>query len=329
MCDMRMSLQPQVFAVALVLIFSSPYSSMGSPQGGPGFDDGIFDLENYDDWDSLDLNGFGDNYDYDDLDGEIEVGMVVQPTPEPANTANEHLAEFKMEVTPPPAPVTLDFKGPDLFGPETSLGMPTCLLCVCISGSIYCDDSNLEQIPPLPKDTTHFYARFNKIRHVKNTDFINLNKLKYIDLTANQIAGMDEDVFHNLPHLQDLILANNQLQALPELPINVRYIDVRSNKLISAGIHPDAFKDLSQLEFLYLSKNHLHSIPAPLPDSLRVLHLQNNDIQSLHEDTFCNRHDRNYIRRNLEDIRLDANPLNINLFAHAYVCLLRLPVGGR
>lgn len=58
------------------------------------------------------------------------------------------------------------------------------------------------------------------------------------------------------------------------------------------------------------------------------LHNQNNNIQSLHEDTFCNLHDRNFIRRNLEDIRLDGNPLNINLFPQAYICLPRLPVGS-
>lgn len=55
-------------------------------------------------------------------------------------------------------------------------GLPSCLLCVCVSGSVYCDDSELTQIPPLPKDTTHFYARFNKITEVKAKDFINLSK---------------------------------------------------------------------------------------------------------------------------------------------------------
>ncbi len=54
--------------------------------------------------------------------------------------------------------------------------MPSCLLCVCISGSVYCDDSDLTQIPPLPKETTHFYGRFNKITEVRATDFINLSK---------------------------------------------------------------------------------------------------------------------------------------------------------
>uniref|UniRef100_A0A8D0A1B3 Opticin n=1 Tax=Sander lucioperca TaxID=283035 RepID=A0A8D0A1B3_SANLU len=225
-------------------------------------------------------------------------------------------------------PVTLDFKGPGLFGPETGLGMPTCLLCVCIRGSVYCDDMGLDQIPPLPKDTTHLYGRFNKIRHVKNTDFINLNKLQSIDLTGNQISGMDEDVFRSLPQLKELLLADNNLQVMPELPVTMKHIDLRNNRLISRGVHSEGFKDMSQLEFLYMSNNNLDYIPTPLPLGLRVLHLQNNNIQSLHEDTFCNSHDRNFIRRNLEDIRLDGNPLNINLFAQAYVCLPRLPVGS-
>ncbi|XP_030633686.1 opticin [Chanos chanos] len=231
---------------------------------------------------------------------------------------------------PTKAPVmpTLDFAGPGLFGPETGLGMPTCLLCVCLSGSVYCDDADLTQIPPLPKETTHFYGRFNKIKEVKATDFRNLNQLKRIDLTGNQISKVDEDAFRSLPQLQDLLLADNRIQALPELPVTLRHIDVRNNQLKSAGIHEEGFKELNQLEFLYLSNNQLDYIPTPLPESLRALHLQNNNIQSLHQDTFCNKHDINYVRHALEDIRLDANPIDINLYARAYICLPRLPVGG-
>ena len=57
----------------------------------------------------------------------------------------------------------------------SSTGMPTCLLCVCISGSVYCDDAELDQIPPLPKDTTHFYARFNSIKRLQTKDFVHLS----------------------------------------------------------------------------------------------------------------------------------------------------------
>ncbi|CAB1354056.1 unnamed protein product, partial [Coregonus sp. 'balchen'] len=73
--------------------------------------------------------------------------------------------------------------------------------------------------------------------------------------------------------------------------------------------------EMSLLEFLYLSDNKLDYIP-------------NNNIQNLHVDTFCNSHDRNYIRRSLEDIRLDGNPVNINLYASSYICLPRMPIGS-
>ncbi|XP_053171915.1 opticin [Scomber japonicus] len=327
-----MSLHSLMVALAMALIFLDPCPGNAAPPREP--DDEGFDMENYDlnsetDWENLDINIYGDSYDYEELDQEIEVGTVAPDTPAPANQHTaEHHEEEVILATLPPSPVTLDFKGPGLFGPETGLGMPTCLLCVCIGGSVYCDDTGLEQIPPLPKDTTHFYGRFNKIRHVKNTDFINLNKLQSIDLTGNQISEMDEDAFRSLLQLHQLLLADNNLQVMPELPVTMRHIDLRNNRLISRGLHTEVFKDMSQLEFLYLSNNNLDYIPTPLPLSLRLLHLQNNSIQSLHEDTFCNLHDRNFIRRNLEDIRLDGNPLNINLFAQAYICLPRLPVGS-
>lgn len=119
-------------------------------------------------------------------------------------------------------------------------------------------------------------------------------------------------------------------------------------------------QDLTQLQFLHLSDNQLDYIPAPLPESLRSLHLQvrhllfhskpslqgppqlpytskshfslslpfqNNNIQTMHEDTFCNSQDQSHVRRALEDIRLDGNPINLSLFPNAYFCLPRLPTG--
>ncbi|XP_019734798.1 opticin [Hippocampus comes] len=329
---MRMSLASLMALVALSLAFLGPCPCLTAPLEES--DDDRFDLENYDlnsvtDWGKVEPNIYGDNYDYEDLDQEIEVETFAADINRLGNQPKVNHHEVKGTVpTFTPPPVTLDFKGSGLFGPETGMGMPTCLLCVCIGGSVYCDDTGLNQIPPLPKDTRHFYGRFNSIRHIKNTDFVNLSKLQSIDLTGNQISEMDEDVFGSQQQLHDLLLAENNLQALPELPVTLKYIDLRNNRLISRGIHSESFKDMSHLEFLYLSNNNLDYIPTPLPLNLKVLHLQGNNIQSLHEDTFCDSHDRYFIRRYLEDIRLDGNPLNINLFPQAYVCLPRLPVGN-
>nr|XP_008107879.1 PREDICTED: opticin isoform X2 [Anolis carolinensis] len=152
-------------------------------------------------------------------------------------------------------------------------------------------------------------------------------KLKRIDLTSNFISSVDEDSFRLLPSLQELVLPENKLTSLPELPKTLVQLDARFNMIQSSGIQPEAFKDLKRLQFLHLSDNKLEYIPVPLPEGLRSLHLQNNHIQTLHEDTFCDGQDHSHIRRALEDIRLDGNPINLSLYPNAYFCLPRLPTG--
>jgi len=64
-----------------------------------------------------------------------------------------------------------------------SPGMPTCLLCTCLGGSVYCDDMKLDSVPPLPKDTTHFYARYNRITKINKSDFafMSMSEVKYVN----------------------------------------------------------------------------------------------------------------------------------------------------
>ncbi|XP_021025879.1 opticin isoform X2 [Mus caroli] len=153
-------------------------------------------------------------------------------------------------------------------------------------------------------------------------------KLRRIDLSGNSISSIHNDALRLLPALQDLILPENQLAALPVLPSGIEFLDVRLNRLQSSGIQPEAFVALKKLQFLYLANNMLDSIPGPLPLSLRSLHLQNNRIETMESDTFCDTGEHRHERRQLEDIRLDGNPINLNLFPEAYFCLPRLPVGN-
>uniref|UniRef100_A0A8C0GXI2 Opticin n=1 Tax=Chelonoidis abingdonii TaxID=106734 RepID=A0A8C0GXI2_CHEAB len=210
---------------------------------------------------------------------------------------------------------------------QTHPCLPTCLVCVCLSTSVYCDDAELEQIPPLPLETTYLYARFNRISHIRASDFTRLKKLKRIDLTSNFISWVDEDSFRLLSTLQELILAENRLTALPALPNSIVRLDARLNRIQSSDVRPEAFRELKKLQFLHLSDNNLDYIPVPLPEGLRSLHLQNNNIRTMHKDTFCDSQDHGHIRWALEDIRLDRNPINLSLFSDAYFCLPRLPTG--
>ncbi|MEQ2264940.1 hypothetical protein XENORESO_022169 [Xenotaenia resolanae] len=214
------------------------------------------------------------------------------------------------------------------MGPDTQKGLPVCLLCTCLGGSVYCDDLRLNNVPPLPKDTTHFYARYNKITKISKSDFANMNKLKKIDLTANEIMSIEDKTFMGLPELEELIIRQNHVSQLPSLPETMALIDASQNNIGSKGIHKEAFKDMTGLQYLYLTDNNIDYIPVPLPDSLRSLHLQHNNIQMMHEDTFCNLNNFNYIRNALEDIRLDGNPINLSKTPQAYICLPRIPIGN-
>ncbi|NXM71313.1 EPYC protein, partial [Serilophus lunatus] len=219
-------------------------------------------------------------------------------------------------------------QGSGVLGPQTHYGLPTCLLCTCLGTTVYCDDRELDAVPPLPKKTMYFYSRYNRIRKISRNDFANLNNLKRIDLTANFISDIHKDAFQRLPQLQELVLHDNRIRQLPELPSTLTFIDVSKNRLGRKGIRKEAFKDLNQLRHLYITDNDLDHIPLPLPESLQALHLQNNNIQEMHEDTFCKMRDFNYVRRALEDIRLDGNPINLSKTPYAYMCLPRLPVGN-
>ncbi|NXD56391.1 OPT protein, partial [Corvus moneduloides] len=293
------------------------------------------DLDNYDltldnYGEILDLSNYEELYDYGDVAPKIEVGTLAPRPKDPKSLPDRGETTAGTPKLQPPSgagpvpPAPIPRQGEADSAPP---GLPSCLLCLCLGTSVYCDDADLEHIPALPPDTTYLYARFNRIGAVRASDFSGLEKLRRIDLSSNSISWADADAFRLLPSLQELLLPENRLTALPELPRSIVRLDARLNRIPSAGLRPEAFRDLKQLQFLHLSDNQLDFIPVPLPESLRSLHLQNNNIQTMHEDTFCDSQDQGQIRRALEDIRLDGNPINLSLFPNAFFCLPRLPTG--
>ncbi|XP_048870680.1 epiphycan [Brienomyrus brachyistius] len=295
----------------------------------------LLDLDVYDTYgtDPNLLNEDLYDYGFESITGEPEMEIGTLPPLGVSLEASFDEGEEEDELPLRPFPTAHSSGGSGApAGPEISgvppPGAPTCQLCVCLGSSVYCEDAKLEAIPELPKDTTHFYARYNKISSINKNDFAHMSMLKRIDLTGNQISRIDDDAFLGLTALEELILGENKLTRLPALPANMVLIDVSHNKLGSRGIHKEAFKDMHNLQNLYLSYNNIGYVPMSLPDSLRSLHLQNNNIQMMLDDTFCNLKDLNYIRRALEDIRLDGNPINLSRTPQAYICLPRLPVGG-
>lgn len=150
--------------------------------------------------------------------------------------------------------------------------LPTCLLCVCLSGSVYCEDvsPDMSAVPTLPKETAYLYARFNKITKIHREDFADTGKtiliilkilwsillllsfyfhylyfsatLRRIDLSGNLISEIEDGSFSKLPNLQELKLAENRLTKLPMLPSKLVTFNANFNRLKTQGVKANAFK---------------------------------------------------------------------------------------
>ncbi|KAF5903503.1 mimecan-like [Clarias magur] len=206
--------------------------------------------------------------------------------------------------------------------------LPTCLLCVCLSGSVYCEEvsPDMTTVPALPKETSYLYARFNKISKITNKDFADVGTLKRIDLTGNLISEIEDGAFSKMDQLEELTLAENKLIKLPMLPPKLVSLNANFNRLKTKGIRSTIIKKLKKLAFLYLGDNELEAIP-PLPESLHVVHLHNNNITMLTDETFCKGNDTHYIRHNMQEVRLDGNPLILAQHPNSFICLRSLPIG--
>lgn len=217
---------------------------------------------------------------------------------------------------------------PSLPSKKETDEMPTCLLCVCLSGSVYCEEVDIDAVPPLPKESAYLYARFNKIKKLTAKDFEDMPNLRRLDFTGNLIEDIEDSTFSKLALLEELSLAENQLLKLPVLPPKLTLFNAKHNKIKSKGIKANTFKKLNNLSFLYLDHNDLESVPPNLPESLRVIHLQFNSIASITDDTFCKANDTRYIRERIEEIRLEGNPVVLGKHPNSFICLKRLPIGS-
>ncbi|KAJ3602833.1 hypothetical protein NHX12_030579 [Muraenolepis orangiensis] len=245
----------------------------------------------------------------------------------PARHRAGYYVESRRTKRAPSADSVLDGEPEDgpIAGGDAS-DLPTCLLCVCLTGSVYCEEVDMTSVPTLPKETAYLYARYNKIKKIAAKDFADILTLKRIDLTGNLISEVEDGAFSKLPLLEELSLAENRLVKLPMLPAKLTTFNANHNLLKTKGVKATAFKKLTRLVKLFLADNQLEAVPH-LPESLRTVHLQNNNITEISTDTFCKGNNTYYLRPNLNEVRLDGNPVLLSKYPNSCTCLKALPIG--
>ncbi|XP_040889589.1 extracellular matrix protein 2 isoform X2 [Toxotes jaculatrix] len=93
-----------------------------------------------------------------------------------------------------------------------------------------------------------------------------------------------------IPELKSLSLEGNSISSIPAEAFNgipnLEWINLKKNKLTSAGIDAKAFKGLKMLRRLYLDGNLLETAPSDLPPTLQELKISENRLRGIDENSF-------------------------------------------
>ncbi|XP_077185925.1 podocan-like protein 1 isoform X2 [Paroedura picta] len=177
-------------------------------------------------------------------------------------------------------------------------------------------NNNLTEVPSgLPPHIVILHLGRNRLLSLPPDRLSRVRGLQYLLLQSNALtaSAVHPEAFAHLRSLHTLHLYNNRLESVPPgLPRRVRSLmllhnriahigpddfaatyalaelNLSYNRLYSAHIHRLAFRKLRRLETLDLSGNQLTLLPAGLPASLQLLHLQKNQINSLSPELLAN-----------------------------------------
>ncbi|XP_061910746.1 leucine-rich repeat-containing protein 3-like isoform X2 [Entelurus aequoreus] len=94
---------------------------------------------------------------------------------------------------------------------------------------VQCTSRNLENIPSnLPQNTVVLLLSSNRIRHVPKEAFMDLHRLRELDLSHNLIESLEVGAFQgNSEGLRTLDLSNNHLSSLPKETFSKLHARVR------------------------------------------------------------------------------------------------------
>ncbi|KAL2731350.1 chaoptin-like [Vespula squamosa] len=137
----------------------------------------------------------------------------------------------------------------------------------------------------------------NRLTILPDNSFVSLGKLLNLNVSHNTLQANFKELFHYLPNLRQLSLANSGLRIISPFPlINLNVIDLSFNNIESTT--DGQFQYLKNLKILLLTNNSLTSMPSVRLNLLRELDVSSNPIEELTKESFFG-----YLRLEKLDLR--------------------------
>lgn len=125
----------------------------------------------------------------------------------------------------------------------------------------------------------------NRITILPDNSFVSLGKLLTLNMSQNSLQANFKELFHYLPDLRQLYLANCGLRKVPVLPLpTLSTLDLSLNHIKS--VSDKDFESLGSLKSLLMVNNSLTSISRIRLGLLRELDVSGNPIEELTRETF-------------------------------------------
>ena len=126
--------------------------------------------------------------------------------------------------------------------------------------------NNLLQVPNQLKNLEnlrHLNLSYNQLKTLPDDLFLNLNHLETLNLANNNLEELPKFSEENNSKLAIINLSHNQLQSLPDFPQleNLSQIDLSSNQF---QVFPDTLLHLNSLKVIIIDSNQLNEIPPQI-----------------------------------------------------------------
>ncbi|XP_011875216.1 PREDICTED: chaoptin [Vollenhovia emeryi] len=125
----------------------------------------------------------------------------------------------------------------------------------------------------------------NRLTILPDNSFVALGKLLSLNVSQNILQANFKELFHYLPDLRHLYLANCGLRSIPLLPLTyLNILDLSFNNVDETT--DKQFKDLGGLKIFLLVNNSLTLMPGVRLSLLRELDVSGNPIEELTKESF-------------------------------------------